>query len=213
MYGAADRRIGVCREIVDGSKVVKMQVWEGAYLSRIGRARTAELSFHRRYRLLVIICVAIGRSSPMAGAAVAIAVYSRYTALQIKTILPALSVFSGLSPPVHPHPSRASALGRCIRLHSSSGQLPLAARAAAAASAEGRAERAAGRERSWRRGRCGRRQACGSRRNRRGSPALRVCRGWLASQVRGDNLGVGGYGACKGRRRRQAGRGCRRRGG
>ena len=99
MYGAADRRIGVCREIVDGSKVVKMQVWEGAYLSRIGGARTAELSFHRRYRLLVIICVAIGRSSPMAGAAVAIAVYSRYTALQIETILPALSVFSGLRLP------------------------------------------------------------------------------------------------------------------
>lgn len=26
MYGAADKRIAICREIVDGSKVVKMQV-------------------------------------------------------------------------------------------------------------------------------------------------------------------------------------------
>ena len=99
MYGAADKRIAICREIVDGSKVVKLQVWEDAYLQRIDAARTAELKFHRRYRILVIICVAIGRSSPMAGAAVAFAVFSRFSALRTETILPALSIFQTLRLP------------------------------------------------------------------------------------------------------------------
>ena len=37
-YGAADKRVAICREIVDGAKVVKMQVWEHAYLRRIDGA-------------------------------------------------------------------------------------------------------------------------------------------------------------------------------
>ena len=62
-------------------------------------ARTHELSFHRYYRVLVICTVAIGRSSPMIGAAVAFAVYSQFTPLRTEIVLPALSVFQALRLP------------------------------------------------------------------------------------------------------------------
>ena len=98
-YGAADARINVMREIVDGAKVVKFMVWEEAYLDRLDRRRVAELGFHRKFRALQVCCIAIGRSSPMLGATVAFIVYSRFFELTTATILPALSIFQSLRLP------------------------------------------------------------------------------------------------------------------
>ena len=70
--GAADGRVGVAREIVEGIKVVKMQLWEEAYLDRIDRCRSEELRFHRWFRMVTVVCIALGRASPMIGATVAL---------------------------------------------------------------------------------------------------------------------------------------------
>ena len=75
------------------------QVWEKAYLKRIDAQRVTELGWHRRFRSLTVMVIAIGRAAPMIGSAVAFVVYSRFHTLSADRVLPALSVFQSLRLP------------------------------------------------------------------------------------------------------------------
>jgi hypothetical protein len=62
---AADNTANAIREAVDGVKVVKMLVWEEAYAKYIRQRRATELVYVRRFRILTICVVALGRASPV----------------------------------------------------------------------------------------------------------------------------------------------------
>ena len=63
----ADETINVIREAVEGVKVVKMQVWEEAYIEAIRRKRSRETHQLRRVRVLITIIMTTGRLSPLVG--------------------------------------------------------------------------------------------------------------------------------------------------
>jgi hypothetical protein len=84
---------------VAGAKVVKMMVWEEAYIERIGNARQDELMHQRRFRSLQVTSTALGRGSPMIAAALTFVVYSRFHPLTPEVVFPALQVFQSLRLP------------------------------------------------------------------------------------------------------------------
>ena len=63
----ADETINVIREAIEGVKVVKMQVWEEAYIEAIRRKRSRETHQLRRVRVLITIIMTTGRLSPLVG--------------------------------------------------------------------------------------------------------------------------------------------------
>ena len=128
---AADGRVAVKREIVEGIKVVqmsrtfltgmaalliwkptfliepvhrlqvvKMAVWEEAYIQRLDGCRANELTHHRRFRLVTLVCIALGRVSPMLGATLVFAVYSRTHTLDASIVFPTLSIFVSMRLPL-----------------------------------------------------------------------------------------------------------------
>ena len=58
--GAADARVNVMREIVEGHKVVKMQVWEEPYLARLESVRSEELKHLLRSLPSLRVCARRG---------------------------------------------------------------------------------------------------------------------------------------------------------
>ena len=65
MLGAADSTVSALREMVDGSKVVKLQSWEQPYRELIQRWREAELVHLRKIRLVTVVTMGMGRASPI----------------------------------------------------------------------------------------------------------------------------------------------------
>ena len=68
-------------------------MWEEAYLKRLHSQRLGELVHQRRYRVFLVITIALGRASPMIGATVTFIVYSAFYPLTPEIIFPALSIF------------------------------------------------------------------------------------------------------------------------
>ena len=62
---AADKTVNALREGVEGVRLVKMQSWEEAFCEHIARFRADELSQLRRFRVLTIFTICMGRGSPV----------------------------------------------------------------------------------------------------------------------------------------------------
>jgi hypothetical protein len=69
---AADSRIEILKEVVSAIKAVKFFAWEEPYLDKISDERLREIIGIRKYRMLVVTSLALGRASPALGACASI---------------------------------------------------------------------------------------------------------------------------------------------
>ena len=118
----ADETINVIREAVDGVKViqmpvceeanpstnpspnptqvVKMQVWEEAYIEAIRRKRSRETNQLRRVRVLITIIMTTGRISPLLGFATTVVIlWAIQGSLSASVVFPMLQLFMALRIP------------------------------------------------------------------------------------------------------------------
>ena len=100
MMGAAEETIAALRELVDGAKVVKFQVWEQSYIDRIRKKRGAELVHLRTVRLLTVVIMGLGRSSPILANCVTFCVlWATSGQLSASVVFPAMQVYQSLRVP------------------------------------------------------------------------------------------------------------------
>ena len=96
----ADETINVIREAVEGVKVVKMQVWEEAYIEAIRRKRSRETHQLRRVRVLITIIMTTGRISPLLGFATTLVIlWATQGSLSASVVFPMLQLFMALRIP------------------------------------------------------------------------------------------------------------------
>eukprot|EP00755_Sulcionema_specki_P009232 Sspe_Gene.43153::Locus_20998_Transcript_1_1_Confidence_1.000_Length_4608::g.43153::m.43153 len=62
---AADKRVGGMTRVIEGIRAIKLSAWEDDFLKVITSARREECVYLRRYRLLHIVNVQLGRASPV----------------------------------------------------------------------------------------------------------------------------------------------------
>ena len=100
MASCADVTISSVRELVEGAKVAKLQVWEASYCERIRKQREAELQQLRILRGLQVVIMSLGRSSPIfANGITFVCVWLVRGHLDASVVFPAMQVFQALRVP------------------------------------------------------------------------------------------------------------------
>ena len=94
-----DERVRAMREVIDGAKVVKLQGWEGPFLTLLDKRRNAELKSLRVFRTVQTLMITLGRASPIIAAAVSFVTAGALGAELAPQIFPALSIFLGMRTP------------------------------------------------------------------------------------------------------------------
>lgn len=93
----AGDRVGILTEIVQSIKAVKFFGWESSYLTKIGDARAKECVGIKRFRMLQVGSIALGRASPALASCAAISVFVLTgNELNAGDIFAAISVFASL---------------------------------------------------------------------------------------------------------------------
>jgi ABC-type multidrug transport system fused ATPase/permease subunit len=94
---AADKRLGIIRQVITDIKPIKLSSWEGSYLETIAKARLEEVKWMLKFRVLYQGSAQMGRASPFLAACPAF-VYMSVSGQDMPAadIFAALSVFMGL---------------------------------------------------------------------------------------------------------------------
>ena len=94
---AADVRLGIMKQIINGVKAVKLSCWEEPFLAEICKARRTETVNIGRFRVYQLISVQCGRASPILSAASSFIFLSMTgKPMSAGDIFAALSVFQAL---------------------------------------------------------------------------------------------------------------------
>lgn len=94
---AADKRVGILTEIVASIKAVKFFAWEKPYIDKITDARTKEVTGIRKFRMLQVTSIALGRASPALSSCAAIVAYALSdNPLRAADIFATIAVFQSL---------------------------------------------------------------------------------------------------------------------
>lgn len=99
--GAADRRLRLMKQMIDGIHAVKLHGWERRYLAKIEGVRVEECRHIQRFRILQVMSIALGRASPvLASCAAFVAFVLLGNELQASDVFAALTIFQSLRLPL-----------------------------------------------------------------------------------------------------------------
>ena len=99
MLEAAEVTVGVTREIIDGTKVVKMMGWEDAYLEHCALKRAIELRSLMAYRVMISVVWNLSASSHLLAAATMCTILSLTGALSVEIAMPSILLLVALRVP------------------------------------------------------------------------------------------------------------------
>jgi ABC-type multidrug transport system fused ATPase/permease subunit len=98
---AADSRLKITRQMIEGIKAVKFLCWEQSFLDAIDKARRHECMWIRMFRTAMVVATTIGRTSILLAAAGCFAILaSTVDELSSEDVFSALAVFLGLRMPM-----------------------------------------------------------------------------------------------------------------
>jgi ABC-type multidrug transport system fused ATPase/permease subunit len=98
---AADARLTLTKQMVEGVKAVKFLTWEQSYLDLINKARNSEVVHIRKYRTVMVIATTIGRTSTMLAAALCFGILvTANDDVDVSDVYTALAVFLSLRLPM-----------------------------------------------------------------------------------------------------------------
>ena len=98
-------------EIVEGATAVKFFGWEIPYLDKLATARENECTSIRKYRMLQVTSVSLGRASPILSSCLTIIVFSLLgKELEPGIIFATISVFQSLRFPLILFPSALTSI-------------------------------------------------------------------------------------------------------
>eukprot|EP00405_Crypthecodinium_cohnii_P052298 CAMPEP_0206590928 /NCGR_PEP_ID=MMETSP0325_2-20121206/39930_1 /ASSEMBLY_ACC=CAM_ASM_000347 /TAXON_ID=2866 /ORGANISM="Crypthecodinium cohnii, Strain Seligo" /LENGTH=1350 /DNA_ID=CAMNT_0054100011 /DNA_START=57 /DNA_END=4109 /DNA_ORIENTATION=+ len=98
---AADKRLALLRQILDGIRFIKSSAWEERYLEEQTKQRAEESMFNRRYRTLEAVNTAMGRATPpMACMVIFVSLYFTGQPMETADVFSCLSIFMTLRLPL-----------------------------------------------------------------------------------------------------------------
>jgi len=92
---AADKRIAMVSRIINCIRAIKLSAWEPDFLKEVTKLRQEECRNLRRYRILAILVVQLGRCSPIIAYSAVFLVMGLQDELSAVDVFPALIVFQG----------------------------------------------------------------------------------------------------------------------
>eukprot|EP00471_Norrisiella_sphaerica_P008681 CAMPEP_0184506154 /NCGR_PEP_ID=MMETSP0113_2-20130426/53352_1 /TAXON_ID=91329 /ORGANISM="Norrisiella sphaerica, Strain BC52" /LENGTH=1408 /DNA_ID=CAMNT_0026895859 /DNA_START=1010 /DNA_END=5236 /DNA_ORIENTATION=+ len=108
---AADKRLTLMRQLIEGIQALKMHGWESKFLSKIEHVRKEECEHIQNFRILQVVSIALGRASPVLASMAAFVTFVLLgNNLTTADIFAALTIFQALRMPLIMIPLSLTAL-------------------------------------------------------------------------------------------------------